>query len=153
MQKVLFQVNPAPFWTPTPYVAGTVPVNKEWHIHTMTATNLTMQDEKDTYEGLQYKIHVVKNWESPDVKNCLAYYPKYKEWESVHTYNNIMLTAWDSIVVYCLSGRIAIQWFWEEVALLLDAKYELALDAIIAMWPNIASIASSQATIAACWCP
>lgn len=151
MQQILFQ-----YWPPAdsqPYTAGTVPALKQWIIHALTVTNLVREDIGDTYAWVKYKIHIVKSGEATDVKNCLAYYPSYLPWESVHKYEWIRLSAWDYVVIFCISWRIAVQWFGEEIDADVEVKYEQALDSIIDMWPDVDTIADQTTIIAWCVCP
>ena len=151
MQQILFQYSPAA--DDQPHTAGTVPANKQWILHSLTVTNLVREDLWDTYAWVKYKLHVIKSGETPDAKNCLAYYPAYLPGQSVHRYEGIRLNEWDYIVVYLTSGRLAVQWFWEEIAETVEAKYEQSLDSIIAMGPDVDSMRGSLTTIAWCVCP
>jgi hypothetical protein len=131
MNQILFQYTPPA--DSQPYTAGTVPANKEWVISAITVTNLVKQDQWDTYAWVKYKIHIIKNWETPDQKNCLAYFPAYLPGESVHKYEGIRMSEWDYIVLYCNAWRVAIQAFGEVVADSTEPTYLAYLAKMTAM--------------------
>ena len=130
MNQILFQFSPPA--DGQPYTAWTVPANKEWIISTLNVTNLVKQDQGDTYAWVKYKIHVVKSWETVSQKNCLAYYPSYIPWDSVHEYTWIRMSAWDYIVLYCESWRLTVQAFGEVVADSTEPAYLAYLAAMTA---------------------
>lgn len=151
MQQILFQYAPTP--DSQAQTAWTVPALKQWIIHSLTVTNLVREDLWDQYPTVKYKIHIIKSWEAPNQKNCLAFYPAYLSGQSVHRYEWIRLNTGDYIVIYLTSWRLAVQWFGEEVDADVETKYEQSLDSVIAMWPDVDSMRGSITTIAWCVCP
>jgi len=145
MYQILFQYTPPA--DGQPYTAWTVPANKERSISVITVTNLVKQDQGDTYAWVKYKIHIVKFWETPNQKNCLAYYPAYVPWESVHKYEGVRMDHWDYVVLYCESWRVAIQAFGEVVADSTETAYLAYLAAMTAQANS--QVAWNAATI---WC-
>ena len=148
MNQILFQYTPPADWMP--YIAGTVPANKEWVVTVITVTNLVKQDQGDTFSWVKYKIHIVRAGESVDQKNCLAYYPAYVVGESVHKYEWIRMSAWDYIVLYCSSWRVAIQAFGEVVA---DSTEPAYLAYLAAMTAQATSQVAWNTATQWCICP